>query len=210
MSLSSTLEQDAIDAREKELFGKPLRIAPLGDDELDPDASKVVADVRAVMRLPQGADIPDFFRIALKHPSLFRAQMDIGIYIVSPDAAIARREAELAILRLAWLVRAPFEWGEHVNIGKKFGVTEEEVERITIGSTASGWPDHERAIMKGVEELLDDTYLSDATWDALATTWNEAQMLEFPVLVGLYLMTAMQQNSVRLRLHDDNPGLKRR
>ena len=43
-----------------------------------------------------------------------------------------------------------------------------------------------------------------------AASWNEAQMLEFPMLVGLYLTTAMQQNSIRLRLHDDNVGLKRR
>jgi 4-carboxymuconolactone decarboxylase len=210
MSLSSTLEQDAIEAREKELFGKPPRIALLGDNELGPEASKTIADVREVMRLPQSGDIPDFFRMLLRHPALFRAQMDIGIMIVSPDAAIPRREAELAILRLAWLVRAPFEWGEHVNIGKKFGVTDEEVERITEGSAAPGWPDHERAIIKGVEELLEDTYLSDTTWGALAKTWNEAQMLEFPVLVGLYLMTAMQQNSIRLPLMPGNPGMKRR
>jgi hypothetical protein len=162
------------------------------------------------MRLPQGGDIPDFFRMLLKHPALFRAQMDIGIMIVGPDAAIPRRETEIAILRLAWLTRAPFEWGEHVNIGKKFGLTDEEVEMLTVGSTATGWADHERAIVKGVEELLDDTYISDATWAALAKTWNEAQMLEFPVLVGLYLMTAMQQNSIRLPLMEGNTGLKRR
>ena len=210
MSLSSTLEQYAIDAREKELFDKPLRIAPLADCDLSADASQIVANVREVMRLPQGGDIPDFFRICLKHPDLFRTQMDVGIMIVGPKAKIPRRDAELAILRLAWLVRAPFEWGEHVNIGKKFGLTDEEVERVTTGSTASGWSDHDRAIVKGVEELVDDTYLSDATWDALAKMWDETQMLEFPMLVGLYLTTAMQQNSIRLRLHDDNVGLKRR
>lgn len=210
MNLSSTLEQDAIEAREKELFGKPPRIGLLADNELGPDASKTIADVREVMRLPQTGDIPDFFRMLLKHPALFRAQMDIGIMIVSPNAAIPRREAELAILRLAWLVRAPFEWGEHVGIGKKFGLTDEEVEWIIEGSTAAGWPDHERAIMKGVEELLDDTYLTDATWAALAKTWNEAQMLEFPVLVGLYLTIAMQQNSVRLPLMPGNTGLNKR
>lgn len=210
MSLSSTLDQDAIDARETELFGKPLRVKPLGDEELDPNASKTVADIRNVMRLPNGGDIPDFFRIMLKHPALFRAQMDMGIMIVGPDAKIPRREAELAILRLAWLVRAPFEWGEHVNIGKKFGITDAEVEWSTIGSSAGGWTDHDRAIVKGVEELVEDTYISDSTWRSLATTWNEAQLLEFLVLVGAYLMVAMVQNSIRLPLMNDNTGLKRR
>jgi hypothetical protein len=79
-----------------------------------------------------------------------------------------------------------------------------------VGSAASGWSDHDRAIVKGVEELIDDTYLSDATWAALTATWDEAQLLEFNVLVGCYLMVAMIQNSIRLPLMNDNTGLKRR
>ena len=64
--------------------------------------------------------------------------------------------------------------------------------------------------MKGVEELVNDTYLTDETWAALSRTWSEAQMLEFPVLVGLYLTTAMQQNSMRLPLMDGNKGMAAR
>jgi hypothetical protein len=136
--------------------------------------------------------------------------MAIGIQIVGPKAVLPRREAELAILRIGWLTRAPFEWGEHVAIGKRFGLTDEEVERVTVGSAASGWNEHDRAILKAVEELLDDTYISDETWETLAKSWIDAQLLEFPVLVGLYVTTAMHQNAIRLRLHPGNAGLKRR
>ena len=136
--------------------------------------------------------------------------MAIGIQIVGPKAALPRREAELAILRIGWLLRAPFEWGEHVAIGKRFGLTDDEVERITVGSSAPGWSEHDQAILRGVEELLHDTYVSDETWDILARSRNDAQLLEFPVLVGLYVTTAMHQNAMRLRLHAGNAGLKRR
>jgi alkylhydroperoxidase family enzyme len=210
MSLESTLEQDAAEAREKELFEKPLRIAPLNDGEYSDDAAAIIAEVRKVMGITEENDIPVYFKIGLKHPELFKAQMEIGMKIVGPNAALPRREAELAILRIGWLLRAPFEWGEHVAIGKRFGLTDEEVERVTIGSSAPGWNEHDRAIVKGVEELLDDTYISDATWEALAKSWNDAQLLEFPVLVGLYVTTAMHQNAMRLRLHPGNVGLKRR
>ena len=111
---------------------------------------------------------------------------------------------------VGWWCRAPFEWGEHVDIAKRYGVTDEEVERVTHGSSAPGWNEHDRAVLKGVEELLGNYMLSDQTWDVLAKTWTERQLLEFPTLVGQYFATALQQNSLRVRLADDNPGLRHR
>jgi alkylhydroperoxidase family enzyme len=135
--------------------------------------------------------------------------MAIGIALAG--SAIPARERELAILRNAWICAAPYEWGEHVDMGKKrCGMTTEEVERCTQGSKAEGWTDHERAIMKGVEELLDDKMISDATWTALANSWSERQLIEFPVLVGQYFTTALQQNSLRVALNDNIGGLNSR
>ena len=84
------------------------------------------------------------------------------------------------MLRCAWLCRAPFEWGEHVDIGKRYGLSAEEVERVTQGSSAPGWSEHDAAILRGVEELIGDQALSDATWETLAKSWNEAQMIRIP------------------------------
>ncbi len=52
--------------------------------------------------------------------------------------------------------------------------------------------------------------LSDETWAALAETWGEQQLMEFPVLVGVYAATAMQQNSLRVRTEGGKPGLTSR
>jgi hypothetical protein len=64
--------------------------------------------------------------------------------------------------------------------------------------------------MKGVEELHADFAISDETWATLAKTWNDKQLMEFPVLIGVYTTTAMQQNSIRFRLDGSNPGLAHR
>ena len=60
------------------------------------------------------------------------------------------RERELAVLRVAWLCRAPYEWGEHVELAKLCGVSAEEIERVTQGSSAAGWSDHECALLLAV------------------------------------------------------------
>lgn len=199
-----------IDVREARIIGKPPRIAPLTPEEFDGEAKALVVDIRETLGVTDEiGQIPEVFAIMLKHPALFRCQMDIGIELLG-RGALSRRERELAILRVGWLCRAPYEWGEHVDIAKRYGVTEEEIERVTQGSSAPGWSEHDRAIIQGVEELLDDKMISDQTWNLLARTWSERQLLEFPVLVGQYFLTAIQQNSLRIRLGEDNIGLRQR
>lgn len=197
-----------IEERMEQITGEPQRIAPLREEDMTPETHRFAVELRTAFGIPENGTIPEVMRTMLVHPELFRAQMAIGM--VMANGAIPARERELAVLRCGWLCQAPYEWGEHVDIGKRMGLTGEEVERCTVGSDAPGWSEHDRAVVKGVEELLSDHMLSDATWDALAKTWDDRQLMEFPVLVGQYVATAFQQNSLRVRLAANNPGLGHR
>ena len=127
---------------------------------------------------------------------------------VANAASICRWE--LLILRVAWLAKSPYEWGEHVKISQRYGVTKEEIARVQQGSVAPGWSEHDAAILRGVEELLGDQCISDATWAELAQSWDEAQLIEFPMMVGQYIATALVQNALRVRLSDGRKGLRER
>ena len=193
-------------ARQAEIVGKPQRIESIAREEFEEAALAHIRAIHAALGIETGADVPDYFGLIVKHPGVFRCQLDIGTMFFS-EGRLPKRERELAVLRVGWLCRAPYEWGEHVDIGKRYGLTDAEVERVTIGSTAPEWDAHDRAILAGVEEMLADTMISDATWALLAESWDEAQLIEFPTLVGQYVATAIQQNSLRVRLAPDNPGL---
>jgi alkylhydroperoxidase family enzyme len=197
-----------IEARQAHVVGAGPRILPLGNNEIDDATMEIITRIRASAGASATTDVPEYMRTVMKHPGIFRCQMEMGTVIFR--GKIPARERELAILRIGWLCRAPYEWGEHVDIGKRNGVTADEVERATEGSSAAGWNEHDRAILRGVEELLADKALSDSTWDVLAKRWNEAQMIEFTMMVGQYVATAFVQNSLRMRLAPDNPGLSHR
>lgn len=194
--------------REAHVVGDGPRILALHNDEVDAASRALVNGVRASAGAGPATIIPDYMRTVIKHPEIFRCQMEMGAVIF--QGRIPARERELAILRCGWLSRAPYEWGEHVDIGKRYGLTDEEVERVTQGSSAAGWNDHEAAILRGVEELIGDQAMSDETWNVLAKSWDEAQLIEFPMMVGQYVATAFVQNSLRIRLAPDNPGLSNR
>lgn len=220
------------DTSSSRVLGSPPRIAPLQVSELTGDLMAIVQrmisvdtalDSREQQTLtdlvPESgsgtdlqallAQLPEILLTMLRHPDLFARQVDMGIQLLA-QGALAPRDRELAILRMGWLCQAPYEWGEHVQVAHKLGLTPEDTERITCGSAAQGWTEHERAILKATEELFESAMISDATWATLAQRLDERQLIELPIVVGQYQTVAYYQNSLRLRLHEGNLGLRAR
>lgn len=195
--ITGKYEFDTAARKGQTVAGGP-RYAPLKLEEVSPEGQEQVDAIRTAFNIPPERPFPDVSLITLRHPGMFKAQMVLGIELAA-KGTIPARERELAILRLALLARAPFEWCEHVDIGKAFGITPEEIERVIEGSAAPGWSEHEAALLRAVEEMVGDHCMSDQTWNTLAKTYSEQQMLEVPMLVGAYLMTAIQQNSLKIQ-----------
>lgn len=207
LPLRTGFEEFDIDAREAQVVGQGQRIAPMLPENFSDEAKALGDSVRALFGIRDMSGVPDVFATMFKHPGIYRAQMEMGLEL-NKYGALPPRDRELAILRVAWLCRSPFEWGEHVKVGKQCGLSDAEIERVKHGSDASGWNGHDRAVVRAVEELIGDFAIADATWDMLARTWNETQLIELPGLVGAYAMTAMLYNSLRIAPLAGNGGLR--
>jgi hypothetical protein len=207
-SVRTGSEHFDIEEREAQVSGNP-RIGPMTASEFTDEARQLVDETFAHVEAVDKSDIPPFFAIMFKHPGLARTQMQTSIEF-GTKGYLSPRERELAVLRVAWLSRAPFEWGEHVVQASKCGISREEIERVTLGSDTPGWSEHDRAIIRAVEELMADYAVSTDTWTTLAKSWSDQQLMELPGLVGHYLATALFQNTIRFDLLEGNTGLRRR
>jgi alkylhydroperoxidase family enzyme len=196
-------------AREAMIVGRPARVAPLENHEIGEEARAAANGVRVAAGSPPAEDLPVHVRTMLRHPELYRRHVELAMVFYT-KTAFSPRERELVILRTAWLCKAPFEWGEHVEIGKKAGLTREEIERITAGSAAPGWSEGDRVLLRATEELRADAMITDETWAALARTCSEEQLVELPMLVGQYVKVAFFQNALRIPLLPGNGGLNSR
>ena len=195
-------------AREAYITGRPPRIAPLEPDEIDKDE---IVDLREAISAPPTAkrEVSNYVATMLRHPALYKRHDELAVQLFK--GAIMPRDRELAVLRVGWLCQAPFEWGEHVKLGKRLGgLTDDEVARVIVGSTAPGWNEHDRALLRAVEELHAQAMISDETWAVLSRSLDEKQLLELPILVGQYQGNAYLQNSARFRLMPGNVGLSAR
>lgn len=179
---------------------QPLRIQVLSDPEAAAKSPEILAAL---------SKLPEIVRTMLHHAELFALHTDVGVQLHA-RGALSFRDRELAVLRVAWLCQAPYEWGEHVLVAKRFGFTSDDIARVIDGPDAAGLDAQDSAILRAVDELHGDAMISDATWSALAKRLNEQQLIELPIIVGQYQSVAYYQNSLRLRLHTGNLGLKAR
>jgi len=198
-------------ARERYITGHPPRLPPLRPGERSDRQQEffdrmgmVVVDGVRKERTDKAA-----LEILLRHAELYDAHMAVAQKLLS-DGELTIRDRELAILRLAWLSQAPFEWGSHVVIARRNGVTTEEIARAIVGSTDPGWNERDRAIVRAMEELHYDSMISDETWAALAQFYNDKKLIELVILAGQYKTVAYYQNALRLPLPENNQGLAAR
>lgn len=120
-----------------------------------------------------------------------------------PGGKLPRRETEMVILRVASLRSCDYEFTHHVRLGRRAGVTAEDVERIKVGSGAEGWSGHEQLLMATTEELIGTKDLTDASWARLRAAYDERTALELLLLVGHYDMLATTLMTLRL---EPDPG----
>jgi 4-carboxymuconolactone decarboxylase len=138
----------------------------------------------------------NIFTTLVRAPDLFRRWLPFGGALLR--GALPARDRELLILRTAINCVAPYEWGQHVRIGRVAGLTDVEVARIAAGAAAPGWSADDALLLEVADELHERAAISEARYDALAARYDEVQLIEVPMVVGHYHLVAMTLNALRV------------
>jgi len=172
---------------------------------LEPDA--MPAEIRE--RFGEGPML-NIFRTLAHHPDLMKRWLVFGNHVLAKNS-LSPRDREIAILRVGVICRAGYEFAQHVRIGLDCGITETEIEAIKEGPGAAGWSDMERAVLQATDELVEDAFVSDATWKALSAHYDTQQLIDLVFTVGQYNLVSMALNTLGVQLEEDgatfSPGI---
>lgn len=106
---------------------------------------------------------------------------------------------ELAILRVASLRGAIFEWEQHVGISRAAGVTDDQRQAIESGRIeAPCFDDLERLVLAATSELAETHTLSRTIFDRLAAELSPREVVELLMAAGIYEALAKLMNAVDL------------
>lgn len=115
-----------------------------------------------------------------------------------PGGSLPRRETEMVILRVAYLRDSTYELEQHKRLGRRAGLTDQEIERVQKGPSVEGWTPRERVLLEVTEELIRTQDVSHATWRNLGQHLDNQRIIELVMLVCHYDMLATFIRTLRI------------
>ena len=182
------------------------RLIPLEPEEFGEDARRLLGGTRdRVAALEGRAAEPqtrplNILRTLAHHPRLLEPFLAFATAIAG--GVLPRRSSELLALRAAWNCRSEFEWAHHVVYARAAGLDDSEIERIPGGPDAPGWSQGDRLLLRAADELHAGQDMSDEIWQALQASYDPAQLVEIPFVVGQYTMLSMMANATGVPVED--------
>lgn len=174
-------------------LSKP-RIKPIEKSEIDEEEQKVLGLSKRRSRL-------NVYRTLAQHPKLLQRWFVFARYILE-ESTLSPRDRELLILRIGWLCKAEYEFSHHTIYAKEAGLTEQEILRITKGPTANGWSTFEVTLLQAVDELYENAFISDTTWEGLTKHYSKQQLMDLVFTVGEYTLVSIALNSFGVQLEE--------
>lgn len=166
-----------------------------------PDESKLAPEIRERL-----AKLPplNVFRMMANVPASFQALIDFAMSLLM-RGEFDPRKREIAVLRVAHVTRAHYEWVQHVRVGKSVGLTDEEIAKIAVDAPVTSLDSEANLLCRVADEISKDVRLSDEALAALLERYGVRQATELILCVAYFNMLSRFLESTRVELE---PGLR--
>ena len=113
-------------------------------------------------------------------------------------SALLPRYRELAILRVAVLNRAPYEFVQHVPHARRAGLTEEQIEAVQAPSPAAPLTEADRAVLALTDSMTREIRVPDSVFRPVAALLDAREMTELTATIAAYNMVSRFLEAVQV------------
>ena len=162
------------------------RIAPIPRGPL---SDEVQTALKGWLR-PDATEVSPPLDTLARHPDLARGYLAFSRHVLF-NSTLPARTRELLVLRVAEVCGSEFEREQHEAIGRREGLDDDEIARVRQGADADGWSREDAALLRATDELLSEWAVREETWEQLAATFDDRQLMDVVFTVGAYAILAM-------------------
>ncbi len=126
-------------------------------------------------------------RILAHSPEGARSFTRLGRFI-RHESRLDTRLRELAILQVGYVTRSPYEYSHHIELGRGFGVSDDDIRAIsaeTEGQSSDLEP-LAKAVLRAAREMTDGLAVSDETFAALRQGLDEECLTDLVLTIAFY------------------------
>ena len=160
------------------------RVGYVATTEARGDAREVFAKMEQ-----RGSAILNLHHAIANSPNALRNFMRLGNSLLL-HGLLPPPLRELAILRIAQMTGADYEWAHHVPIARQVGVREEQVAGLKGWGSSQHFDDRERAVLRYTESVSSAVAAPDELFQEVRKHLSEAEVVELTLVVGYWGMVA--------------------
>jgi len=108
------------------------------------------------------------------------------------------RLREMAILRIGVITRTDYEYSHHIELGRQFGMSDDDIRAVIAGPDAESLPELERLVLTAADEVTDGLSISTETFDALRSHLDSELLVELTIIVSYYNAVVRVLNSLEI------------
>ena len=176
---------------------RALRVAPLAADQWNDDTRRALSPLLPAERA-NPRDAGNVLATLVRHPALTRAYLTFNAHLLN-DSTLSNRVREVALLRVAHRRGCDYLWAHHLPIAQRAGLTASDIEAIKGGAGAA---EEDRLVVRAVDELDEESSISDATWTALTRRFDDRQRMDLVFTIGGYGLLAQAVNTFGVEQED--------
>lgn len=164
-----------------------------------PDDSELTPEIRATL---QGLPPLNIFRMAANLPASFQPLIDVALSILVRSELDARKR-EIAVLRVAHGLGSTYVWTQHVAVGRRVGLTDEEIQQIAVDGPVKTLDEEGNFLCRVADEITRDVRLGDEALTEALERYGVRQASELIFCCSYFNLLGRFVESTRVELEAD-------
>jgi alkylhydroperoxidase family enzyme len=151
----------------------------------DENGSAEIKALAQQIRDERGGRMLNLYRMLLNSPPLAAGWLKL-FTAIRQCCALRGDYRELAILRVAVVNGAEYEYQAHLPFALREGVTQAQIDDLDNWSASSHFSDAQRAVLAYCDAMTRDIHVEDVVFDALRPHFDERELVELTATVAGY------------------------
>jgi 4-carboxymuconolactone decarboxylase len=114
------------------------------------------------------------------------------------------RKREIAVLRVAQVTRAIYEWTHHVAVAKGYGLTDNEIEKIKTEDPVISLGEEGNLLCRAADEISRNVRLSDEALTQILSRYGVRGATELILCVSYFNFLSRFLESTRVELEEES------
>lgn len=162
-----------------------------------PDMNRLSPEIKAVVET-----FPlNVIRMSANAPASTKALVELAQTILF-QSEFDPKKREIAVLRVAHVTHAGYEWTHHVELAMLYGITAQEIEIIQFEETVASLDEEGNLLCRVADEISRDVRLSDEALSRILARYGVRGATELILCVSYFNFLSRFLESTRVELEE--------